>query len=109
MDGLRIDPTNAYASAVGNEHGIGPEDLAALEPLAVEALRSLVARGTLDPRRLAGAEDHVLDYAASVQGRFRTVVVLALGHAAAANTALRIALNSPFHNLAAPGGLPSFF
>ena len=51
----------------------------------------------------------ILDYAASVAGRFRNVVVLGIGGSALGNTALQSALGSPYHNLTPPAGLPRLY
>jgi len=114
MDRIRIDPTNALAASVGEEHGIRPAELAALAEPSRAALASVLARRDRDLRWLdlpQQAETHeaILDYAASVQGRFENVVVLGIGGSALGNTALQAALNSPYHNLHPPLGLPRLF
>ncbi len=53
--------------------------------------------------------DAVLEYTASVSGRFKNVVVLGIGGSALGNTALHAALSSPFHDLAPPPGYPRLF
>ena len=51
----------------------------------------------------------ILDYAASVRGRFENVCVLGIGGSALGITALQTALNGPFHNLQPPKGVPRLF
>jgi len=114
MDRVRIDFTNALAAAVGTEHGIEEEELARLAAPGAAALASVLARRGKDLRWLdlpwqEKVHEAILDYAASVQGRFRNVVVLGIGGSALGNTALHTALNSPYHNLRPPAGLPRLF
>jgi len=114
MDRIRIDSTNALASSVGEEHGIGPSELASLEKPSRAALAAVLGRRERDLRWLdlpqqAAVHEAILDYAASVQGRFENVVVLGIGGSALGNIALQTALNSPYHNLHLPAGLPRLF
>ena len=114
MDRITLDVTNAMSDAVGPEHGISPDDLSALRDSAVQALAAVEARRKEDLRWMDlpyahEVHDEVLDYAASVAGRFRNVVVLGIGGSALGNTALHAALSSPFHDLAPPPGLPRLF
>ncbi|MFN0006772.1 MAG: glucose-6-phosphate isomerase [Planctomycetota bacterium] len=114
MDRIRIDFTNALSASVGEEHGVSAAELAALEKPSRAALASVLARRERDLRWLDlphQAEVHgaILDYAASVQGRFENVVVLGIGGSALGNTALQTALNSPYHNLHPAAGLPRLF
>jgi glucose-6-phosphate isomerase len=114
MDRLRIDYTNALSSAVGEEHGIAPTELEALAGPSRAALASVLARRTRDLRWLdlpaqEKVQGQILDYAASVHGRFKNVVVLGIGGSALGNIALQTALNSPYHNLFPPAGLPRLF
>jgi glucose-6-phosphate isomerase len=114
MDRLRIDYTNVLSSAVGEEHGIAPAELESLAGSSRAALASVLARRGKDLRwlDLPGEEkvhEQILDYAASVQGRFKNVVVLGIGGSALGNIALQAALNSPYHNLFPPAGLPRLF
>jgi glucose-6-phosphate isomerase len=114
MDRLRIDFTNALADAVGEEHGIAEAELADLEGPSRAALAAVLARRERDLRWLdlpqqEQVHEQILDYAASVQGRFRNVVVLGIGGSALGNIALQTALNSPYHNLLPPAGLPRLF
>jgi glucose-6-phosphate isomerase len=114
MDRLRIDYTNALSSAVGDEHGIAPAELEQLAAPSRAALAAVLARRTRDLRWLdlpAQEKVHaeILDYAASVSGRFRNVVVLGIGGSALGNIALQTALNSPYHNLFPPAALPRLF
>jgi glucose-6-phosphate isomerase len=114
MDRIRIDVTNALAAAVGEEHGIGAAELSSLEKPSRAALASVLARRERDLRWLdlpqqSEVHEAILDYAASVQGRFENVVVLGIGGSALGNIALQTALNSPYHNLFPPAGLPRLF
>ena len=114
MSRIRLDYTNAMADAVGSEHGVAEAELAGLAPRAAQALAAVQARRSADLRWLdlphqAETCDDILSYAASVQGRFENVVVLGIGGSALGNTALHTALNSPYHNLQPPSGLPRLF
>jgi len=111
---IRFDYTNLLADVVGPEHGLSDAELDALEGPSRTALETVLARRTRDLRWLDlpyQTEVHadVLDYAASVRGRFRNVVVLGIGGSALGNVALHSALNSPYHNLEPPAGLPRLF
>lgn len=114
MDRLRIDYTNALADAVGPEHGILPAELDALREPSKAALQAVQARRDKDLRWLdlpyaSDVHADVLDYATSVQGRFKNVVVLGIGGSALGITALQTGLNSPYHNLRPPAGVPRLF
>jgi glucose-6-phosphate isomerase len=114
MDRIRLDITNALASAVGEEHGVTPQELAALAGPSRAALAAVLARREKDLRwldlpRQTEVHEAILDYAASVAGRFENVVVLGIGGSALGNIALQTALNSPYHNLLPPAGLPRLF
>ena len=114
MDRLRIDYTNVLSTSVGEENGISPAELESLAGPSRTALASVLARRTKDLRWLdlpAQEKVHaeILDYAASVQGRFKNVVVLGIGGSALGNIALQTALNSPYHNQEPPAGLPRLF
>jgi glucose-6-phosphate isomerase len=114
VDRIRIDYTNVLASSVGDEHGISPAELESLAGPSRTALAAVLARRTKDLRWLdlpAQEKVHadILEYAASVQGRFKNVVVLGIGGSALGNIALQTALNSPYHNLFPPAGLPRLF
>ena len=114
MDRIRIDPTNALADAVGEEHGIAPRELEAIAGPSRAALAAVLARRDRDLRwldlpRQSEVHESILDYCSSVQGRFENVVVLGIGGSALGNIALQTALNSPYHNLHLPAGLPRLF
>lgn len=114
MDRISIDYTNVLASTVGREHGLEESELAALAKPSSAALTAVLARRERDLRWLdlpfpAAIHEEILDYAASVAGRFRNIVVLGIGGSALGNIALQTALNSPYHNLVSPGGLPRLF
>jgi glucose-6-phosphate isomerase len=114
MDRLRIDYTNILADAVGPDHGITPDELETLAGPSKAALDAVMARRDQDLRWLDLPYSHdvhnaILDYAASVRGRFKNVVVLGIGGSALGITALQTALNSPYHNLRPPTGMPRLF
>src|SRR5262245_48390512 len=114
MDRIRVDPTNAFAEAVGEEHGVSERELDALAGPSRAALASVLGRRAKDLRWLdlpqqSEVHESILDYAASVQGRFENVVVLGIGGSALGNIALQTALNSPYHNLRPPAGHPRLF
>lgn len=111
MDRLTLDYTNVLASAVGEDHGLTEPELEALRGPSEAALAAVQARREKDLRWLDlphadGVLDDVVDYAASVAGRFETIVVLGIGGSALGNRALHAALSSPFHDVAPPAGVP---
>lgn len=104
MDQIRIDPTNVFASAVGEGRGIGRREL---DALAVRRCRDLARVSSPDVEaRRAARVDPILDYVASAQGRFRAVVVLAAHEEARLVRAVQTALVSPYADLAAAAMLP---
>ena len=114
MDPITLDYTNVLANAVGDEHGLAEAELEALAGPSRKALEAVQARRSTDLRWLdlpyeEGVRRRVLDYAASVRGRFENVVVLGIGGSALGNRALHRALNGPFHDLAPPEGWPRLF
>lgn len=114
MDRIQLDYTNVMAGVVGPEHGIEEAELEGLADPSRAALAAVQARRSTDLRWLdLPYQDAVLrrvcDYAASVRGRFENVVVLGIGGSALGNRALHAALNSPYHDLAPPTGLPRLF
>lgn len=114
MDHLRLDYTNVLSSTLGDRHGIDPAELAALASQGAEAVREVWGRHDEDLRWLdlpRGGEEvtRILEYATSVRGRFKNVVVLGIGGSALGNIALFTALASPYHNDAPPGDLPRLF
>lgn len=113
MSRIRLDITQALSDAIG-EHGVKPADLEALRAPGARALAAVQARRNRDLRWLDlpyQGEVHgaILDYCARVAGRFQNVVVLGIGGSALGTIAVQAALNSPYHNLAAPAGLPRLF
>jgi len=114
MDQVRIDFADVLASSVGAERGLAEPELQSAAQAARAALEDVQARrdrdqGFLDlPRRV---EEHaqIQDYAASVQGRFRAVVVLGSNTGLQGVRALQTALNSPYQDLALRAGLPQLF
>ncbi|MEO0662337.1 MAG: glucose-6-phosphate isomerase, partial [Planctomycetota bacterium] len=93
MHRLTLDYTNALDTAVGPEQGIAAADLEALRAPSEAALAAVQARRDKDlrwldlPHQDDVARD-VMDYAASVKGRFENVVVLGIGGSALGNRAL---------------------
>ncbi|MEO0651102.1 MAG: glucose-6-phosphate isomerase, partial [Planctomycetota bacterium] len=114
MSQIRFDYTNVHADVVGAEHGLTDADFAEADAASRPALQRIQGRRASDLRWMDlpyASEVHgaIVDYAASVRGRFENVVVLGIGGSALGNTALQTALNSPYHNLAPPAGLPRLF
>ena len=114
MSAVRFDYTNVMADAVGAEHGLTDDELGSMAGRSRAALEAVLARRSRDLRWLdlpyqdESVRD-ILDYASSVQGRFRNVCVLGIGGSALGNIALQTALNSPYHNLEPPLGTPRLF
>lgn len=113
MRPIRFDYTNVMSAAVG-EHGLTDSELAGMAEPSLRALDAVQARRKQDLRWLDlpyrdAVRRTILDYAASVRGRFENVCVLGIGGSALGNTALQTALNGPFHNLQPPRGVPRLF
>lgn len=113
MADIRFDYSNVLASNVG-EQGLTEPRLDAMAAPSSAALRAIEARRKRDLRWMdLPYQDEVCreicDYAASVRGRFENVVVLGIGGSALGNIALQTALNSPYHNLRPPPGIPRLF
>ncbi len=111
MDRIRIDLTHALESSLGQGKGIRAAELEECASAAAAALRALSARRAstsawLDVAAASREHERILEWAEGLRGRFRALVVLNVGGSALAVQALRTALNSPFHNLTMPGGLP---
>ena len=102
--GIHFDFTNAMASAVGAEHGVGAAELdsvAARLPEAHAALAALRASGEVaffDLPYRADSIQRVKEVADQVAGRFDVVVVLGIGGSALGTIALRTALCHPHYN-----------
>jgi glucose-6-phosphate isomerase len=114
MSSIRFDYTNVLAAAVGAEHGLTEDELAACAERGARALDAVLGRREADLRwlDLPYQTDVLADinaYATSVRGRFKNVCVLGIGGSALGNIALQTALNSPFHDLAPPPGIPRLF
>ena len=114
MARLRLDYTRALSTAVGPEHGVTPQELEGLAKPSREALRAVQGRRAKDLRWLdlpyqAQGHEQILDFAARAAGRFQNVVVLGIGGSALGTIAVQAALNSPYHNLLRPAGLPRLF
>jgi len=114
VSAIRFDYTNVLADAVGPEHGIRDEELAGMEARSLAALAAVQRRRAEDlrwmdlPYQEASARA-LLDFAASVSGRFENVCVLGIGGSALGNIALQTALNSPFHDALRPPGIPRLY
>ena len=113
MSQIHLDYTNIFDDRVG-AHGLSNAEFQAHAPVAEAALQAVLARKTKDLRWLALPEaddvmDAILDYASSVAGEFKNVVVLGIGGSALGNTALQSALGSPYHNVAPPPGMARLF
>ena len=113
MRPIRFDYTNVMSTAVG-VHGLGEAELGALAEPSVRALAAVEARRKKDLRWLDlpyrdDVRRSILDYAASVRGRFENVCVLGIGGSALGNTALHTALDDPHHDLYPPKGRPRLF
>jgi glucose-6-phosphate isomerase len=114
MDRITLDYTNALASTLGQEHGVGEGEWSAMQAQLSGAQSRVEGRRTSDLRWLdlpyqSAVHQEILDYAQEVQGRFENVVVLGIGGSALGNRALHSALNSPFHELSPPPGAPRLF
>ena len=111
MSAIRFDYTNVLSAAVGDEHGLGESELAGMEARSLAALKAVQARRSQDlrwmdlPYQLDSARQ-ILDFAASVAGRFEHVCVLGIGGSALGNTALYTALNSPYQDAAGTASNP---
>jgi len=111
---VRFDYTHAMSDLIGPEHGVTDSDLTVEAPHAGAALKSVLARREEDLRWLdlpyqSALHDEILEYAASVKGRYKNIVVLGIGGSALGMIALHDALNGPFHNLNPPEGVPRLF
>lgn len=114
MDRITLDYTNVHADLIGPEHGLTDDELSALAAPTREALAAVQARRERDLRWMdlphqGAMHREVLDYATRAAGRFENVVVLGIGGSALGNRALHRALNSPYHDLAPPTGVPRLF
>ncbi len=114
MSAIRFDYTNVMADAVGEEQGLSERELEAFRGPSAKALGAVLGRRTKDLRWLdlpyqEESCQEIVEFAHSVRGRFRNVCVLGIGGSALGNIALQTALNSPYHNLAPPAGIPRLF
>jgi len=111
---IQFDLSNVLADAIGSDHGLTMEELLADQARCSAALAEIQARRDKDLRWLdlpyaQDVLDSILDYASSVNGRFKNIVVLGIGGSALGNTALQSALGSPFHNVEPPPGVARLF
>ncbi len=114
MRAIRFDYTNVMSEVVGATHGLSEAELKAMESPSLAALRAVQARRGRDLRWMdlphqADVCREIQGFATDVRGRFENVCVLGIGGSALGNTALQTALNSPYHNLAPPAGIPRLF
>jgi glucose-6-phosphate isomerase len=111
---IHFDYTNVLVDAIGPEHGLAMDNLIENQAMCAAALSAVYARREGDLRWLDLPYSHevldsILDYASSVAGNFKNVVVLGIGGSALGNTALQSALGSPFHNVLPPKGVARLF
>jgi glucose-6-phosphate isomerase len=111
---IQFDLSNVLADAIGPDHGLTMEELLGEQARCSAALAAIQARRETDLRWLdlpyaQDVLDSMLDYASSVGGRFKNIVVLGIGGSALGNTALQSALGSPFHNVEPPPGVARLF
>ncbi len=96
---------NATAEVVGDDHGVTPDDLAALHDRLVAAHRAVmeqIASGKLGYTKLPGHAQYpaqVKALAAKHRPNARDLVVLGIGGSALGNIALQSALNGATYNL----------
>ena len=103
---LRVNIRNAFAEAVGADHGITSEQISALLP-RMEAIRQEIEarrkKGELPfldlPRQDVAP---ILSYVDSVRERINTFVVVGIGGSALGNIACHTALRHPYHNSLPP-------
>ncbi len=114
MDLILLNYTCSLASAVGEGDGVSEEELAELQPALARAqarveLRRKQELRWLDLPHSTDVPREIQAFADSVKGRFENIVVLGIGGSALGNRALHSALNSPFHELLPPEGMPRLF
>jgi glucose-6-phosphate isomerase len=114
MSAIRFDYTGVMAEVVGPEHGLTEQELGGMAERSARALDAVLGRREADLRWLdlpyqKTVAREITEFALSVRGRFENVCVLGIGGSALGNTALQTALNSPYHNLAPPAGIPRLF
>ncbi|KPK62792.1 MAG: hypothetical protein AMK73_05680 [Planctomycetes bacterium SM23_32] len=108
---LQLDATNVYADAVGDEHGLKPQEVQALAGRIAAAHAEIESRrggdvGFMELPYDAAALSAVTDKASELREWCRNFVVLGIGGSALGNIAVHAALNHPFHNLL-PEGHPA--
>lgn len=103
---IRIDISRAKSSAVGEEHGISPGELRAIEPKVLEAHQVLQKEreegryGFWNLHKDTAALESVKESAARfLRMRYDNFVVLGIGGSALGARALVTALKSPYYNL----------
>jgi glucose-6-phosphate isomerase len=105
---VELDVTNAYADAIGAEHGLTPSDVEALSGRIAEYHGLIEERRGKDvgfmerpyDRELA---DTIKARAEELRGWCRNFVVLGIGGSALGNIAVHSALNHQFHNVLPAG------
>ena len=102
---IRFDYSNVMDARVGSSHGLTPAALDASADqcrAAHSALQAKRGTGWLEWTELPYQDaivQSVLDYAASIAGRFANFVVLGIGGSALGPIAVHNALTHPFYNL----------
>lgn len=102
---VRFNFNNMMSPAVGEEHGIAPEEIDASAGRAAEAVRAVAAEraaGKLPFMDLPYKGGELTAMRRELEGmgvEFDDLVVLGIGGSALGLTALQTALNHPFHNL----------
>jgi glucose-6-phosphate isomerase len=104
---LVLDDANVYADAVGPEHGLGRDEVAALAGRLGESHARLEERrgrdvGFAELPYDAELAARVKQVAGDIRARCDNFVVLGIGGSALGAIAMHGALNHPFHNLLAP-------
>lgn len=105
---ITFDFANAMDGAVGSDHGVGADELAAVAKrlpdghAALAALRKSGEVAFFDLPYQARSIQRVKDVAAMVEGKFDAAVVLGIGGSALGTIAVRTALCHPLYNELSP-------
>jgi glucose-6-phosphate isomerase len=102
---LRVDMTNALASAVGAEHGLTNDELSAISSGAqrwIDNLKTMRASGEVGfydlPAKTEEAAE-IAKVAGDIRSRFDDFVVMGIGGSALGVTTLVSSIGGPFHNM----------